>query len=72
MKSVQKGIGKIQPELHSQNLLAHTHDGQPLPPRRGFPMKMRMPTGLGYKNPKHIQGIFVTYTYPRCYWKDQG
>jgi len=25
-------------------------------------MKLRMPTKLGYKNPKHIQAIFVTNT----------
>ena len=47
-------------------------DGQPLPPRYGFPMKLRMPTKLGYKNPKHIQAIFVTNTYPGGYWEDQG
>ena len=45
---------------------------QPLPPRYGLPMKLRMPTKLGYKNPKHIQAIFVTNTYPGGYWEDQG
>lgn len=58
--------------LHPQTLLALTFDGQTLPPRHGFPMKLRMPTKLGYKNPKHIQAIFVTNTYPGGYWEDQG
>ena len=58
--------------LHPQSLLALTYDGQPLPPRYGFPLKLRMPTKLGYKNPKHIQAIFVTNTYPGGYWEDQG
>ena len=58
--------------LHAQTLLALTYDSQPLPPRYGFPMKLRMPTKLGYKNPKHIQAIFVTNTYPGGYWEDQG
>ncbi|MDI1238961.1 MAG: molybdopterin-binding protein [Polaromonas sp.] len=58
--------------LHPQTLLALTYDGQVLPPRYGFPMKLRMPTKLGYKNPKHIQAIFVTNTYPGGYWEDQG
>jgi DMSO/TMAO reductase YedYZ molybdopterin-dependent catalytic subunit len=58
--------------LHPQTLLALSYDGQPLPPRYGFPMKLRMPTKLGYKNPKHIQAIFVTNTYPGGYWEDQG
>ena len=58
--------------LHPQTLLTLTYDGQQLPPRYGFPMKLRMPTKLGYKNPKHIQAIFVTNTYPGGYWEDQG
>ena len=58
--------------LHPQTLLTLSYDGQPLPPKYGFPMKLRMPTKLGYKNPKHIQAIFVTNTYPGGYWEDQG
>lgn len=58
--------------LHPQTLLALTYDGQTLPREYGFPMKLRMPTKLGYKNPKHIQAIFVTNTYPGGYWEDQG
>ena len=58
--------------LHAQTLLTLTYDGRQLPPRYGFPMKLRMPTKLGYKNPKHIQAIFVTNTYPGGYWEDQG
>ena len=58
--------------LHPQTLLTLTYDSQPLPPKYGFPMKLRMPTKLGYKNPKHIQAIFVTNTYPGGYWEDRG
>ena len=58
--------------LHPQTLLTLEYDGEPLPPRYGFPLKLRMPTKLGYKNPKHIQAIFVTNTYPGGYWEDQG
>jgi DMSO/TMAO reductase YedYZ molybdopterin-dependent catalytic subunit len=58
--------------LHPQTILALTWDGQALPPEYGFPMKLRMPTKLGSKNPKHIQAIFVTNTYPGGYWEDQG
>ena len=58
--------------LHPQTLLALSYDGQTLPPQYGFPMKLRIPTKLGYKNPKHIQAIFVTNTYPGGYWEDQG
>ena len=58
--------------LHPQTLLTLTWDGQRLPPKYGFPMKLRMPTKLGYKNPKYIRSIFVTNTYPGGYWDDQG
>ncbi|HET7775897.1 MAG TPA: molybdopterin-dependent oxidoreductase [Azospira sp.] len=58
--------------LHPQTQLTLSYDGQVLPPRYGFPMKLRMPTKLGYKNPKHIQALFVTNTYPGGYWEDQG
>jgi DMSO/TMAO reductase YedYZ molybdopterin-dependent catalytic subunit len=58
--------------LHPQTLLTLTYDGAPLPPRYGFPMKLRMPTKLGYKNPKTIMAMFVTNTFPGGYWEDQG
>jgi len=58
--------------LHPQTLLAFTYDGERLPPKYGFPMKLRMPTKLGYKNPKHIVAIFLTNKYPGGYWEDQG
>ena len=58
--------------LHPQTLLTFTWDGQTLPAKYGYPMKLRMPTKLGYKNPKHITEIFVTNSYPGGYWEDQG
>ncbi|WP_404994247.1 molybdopterin-dependent oxidoreductase [Cupriavidus pauculus] len=58
--------------LHPQTLLTFTYDGERLPPKYGFPMKLRMPTKLGYKNPKHIMEMFVTNTFPGGYWVDQG
>jgi DMSO/TMAO reductase YedYZ molybdopterin-dependent catalytic subunit len=58
--------------LHPQTLLTFQYDGETLPAKYGFPMKLRMPTKLGYKNPKHIMEIFVTNTYPGGYWSDQG
>ncbi|MGR7122242.1 molybdopterin-dependent oxidoreductase [Klebsiella aerogenes] len=58
--------------LHPQTILALTWDSQLLPPEYGYPMKLRIPTKLGYKNPKHIRVIEVTNTYPGGYWEDQG
>jgi len=58
--------------LHAQTLLAHSFDGQVLPQKFGFPLRLRIPTKLGFKNPKHIVAITVTNTYPGGYWEDQG
>jgi DMSO/TMAO reductase YedYZ molybdopterin-dependent catalytic subunit len=58
--------------LHPQTILALRYADQILPPKYGFPMRLRIPTKLGFKNPKHIQAIFVTNTHPGGYWEDQG
>lgn len=58
--------------LHPQTLLAFRYADQILPAKYGFPMKLRIPTKLGFKNPKHIRAIFVTNEYPGGYWEDQG
>lgn len=58
--------------LHQQTLLTLTFADQVLPREYGFPMKLRIPTKLGFKNPKHITEIYVTNDYPGGYWEDQG
>ena len=58
--------------LHPQTILALTFRDQVLPNKFGFPMKLRVPTKLGFKNPKHIMAMFVTNDYPGGYWEDQG
>jgi DMSO/TMAO reductase YedYZ molybdopterin-dependent catalytic subunit len=58
--------------LHPQTILALDFRGSPLPAKYGYPMKLRVPTKLGFKNPKHIAAIFVTNDDPGGYWEDQG
>ena len=58
--------------LHPQTLLAFRFADQILPPKYGFPMKLRIPTKLGFKNPKHIMEMFVVNDYPGGYWEDKG
>jgi DMSO/TMAO reductase YedYZ molybdopterin-dependent catalytic subunit len=58
--------------LHPQTLLAFRFGDHILPAKYGFPMKLRIPTKLGFKNPKHIKTIFVSNEYPGGYWEDQG
>ena len=58
--------------LHPQTQLTLRFADRTLPYEYGYPMKLRMPTKLGFKNPKHIAAIFVTNEYPGGYWEDQG
>ena len=58
--------------LHPQTQMTFKFADEILPRAYGFPMKIRVPTKLGFKNPKHIMAMFVTNTYPGGYWEDQG
>ena len=58
--------------LHPQTQLSLKYDNEELPPKYGYPMKLRVPTKLGFKNPKLIAAIFVTNEYPGGYWEDKG
>ena len=58
--------------LHPQTQLSLRYGDELLPPKYGYPMKLRIPTKLGFKNPKHIAAIFVTNEYPGGYWEDKG
>jgi DMSO/TMAO reductase YedYZ molybdopterin-dependent catalytic subunit len=58
--------------LHPQTQLTLRFDNEILPRKYGFPMKCRMPTKLGFKNPKHVIGMHVTNKDLGGYWEDQG
>jgi DMSO/TMAO reductase YedYZ molybdopterin-dependent catalytic subunit len=58
--------------LHPQTQMTLSFDGAILPRKYGFPMKVRMPTKLGFKNPKHVMEIAVTDKYLGGYWEDRG
>jgi len=58
--------------LHPQTLLALDFPEGPNPKKYGYPVKLRVPTKLGFKNPKFITAILVTNDYPGGYWEDQG
>ncbi|HWK43123.1 MAG TPA: molybdopterin-dependent oxidoreductase [Stellaceae bacterium] len=58
--------------LHPQTLMAFKFADQTLPRKFGFPMKIRVPTKLGFKNPKHVVALSVTNDYPGGFWEDYG
>jgi DMSO/TMAO reductase YedYZ molybdopterin-dependent catalytic subunit len=58
--------------LHPQTQMTFKFDNQILPRAYGYPMKIRMPTKLGFKNPKHVIAMHVTNTDLGGYWENQG
>jgi len=58
--------------LHPQTQMTLAFDGATLPTKFGFPMRIRIPTKLGFKNPKHVIGLTVLNNYTGGYWEDQG
>jgi DMSO/TMAO reductase YedYZ molybdopterin-dependent catalytic subunit len=58
--------------LHPQTQLTFEFDGETLPREYGFPMKLRIPTKLGFKNPKHIGEIEVGNEFTGGYWETYG
>ena len=58
--------------LHPQTQMTFKFDGEVLPTKFGFPLRIRMPTKLGFKNPKHVVGLAVLNNYTGGYWEDRG
>jgi DMSO/TMAO reductase YedYZ molybdopterin-dependent catalytic subunit len=52
--------------------MALTAGDQILPEKFGFPLKIRIPTKLGFKNPKWVTAMYVTNTQPPGFWTDRG
>ncbi len=58
--------------LHPQTIMAVTAGDAVLAPKFGFPLKIRMPTKLGFKNPKWVTAMYVTNRQPPGFWTDRG
>jgi DMSO/TMAO reductase YedYZ molybdopterin-dependent catalytic subunit len=58
--------------LHPQTQLTFKFEDAILPRAYGYPMKCRMPTKLGFKNPKYIVAMHVTNEDRGGYWENQG
>jgi DMSO/TMAO reductase YedYZ molybdopterin-dependent catalytic subunit len=58
--------------LHPQTQMTFKYDNQILPRAYGFPMKIRIPTKLGFKQPKYVVAMEVTNTDKGGYWSNQG
>lgn len=61
--------------LHPQSLLCYEMYGQPLDRKHGAPLRLQMPTKLGYKQAKYLDTLRVTSILKpgkTGYWEDQG
>jgi len=58
--------------LHPQTIMAFKFADDILPPKYGYPFKVRIPTKLGFKNPKWVSTIYVTNRMPGGFWEDRG
>jgi DMSO/TMAO reductase YedYZ molybdopterin-dependent catalytic subunit len=58
--------------LHPQTIMAFKLSDEALPRKYGYPFKIRVPTKLGFKNPKFVTTIYVTNQRPPGFWTDRG
>ena len=58
--------------LHPQTLLCYEAYNAPLSLDHGAPLRIVMPTKLGYKSAKWLTKLTVTNEKPGGYWEDQG
>jgi DMSO/TMAO reductase YedYZ molybdopterin-dependent catalytic subunit len=58
--------------LHPQTIMSFKFADEILPHKYGYPFKVRIPTKLGFKNPKWVTTIFVTNRFPGGFWEDRG
>ena len=59
--------------LHPQTLLCYEMYDQPLTREHGAPVRLNIPTKVGYKQAKYLTNLSVTGVLDRVgYWEDQG
>jgi DMSO/TMAO reductase YedYZ molybdopterin-dependent catalytic subunit len=59
--------------LHPQTMLCYEMYGQPLTREHGAPLRLTIPTKIGYKQAKYLTDLKVTNVLQRVgYWEDQG
>ncbi|HKU66147.1 MAG TPA: molybdopterin-dependent oxidoreductase [Candidatus Baltobacteraceae bacterium] len=68
----------LEQSAHPQTLLALRQNGKPITPDHGAPVRLTVPTQLGYKSAKWVRRIEVVasmktlYGGKGGYWEDQG
>ena len=64
----------METALHPQSLLCYDMYDRPLDRGHGAPLRLNLPTKLGYKQAKYLMTMDITHVLParRSYWGDQG
>jgi len=64
----------METALHPQSLLCYEMYDRPLNLGHGAPLRLSLPTKVGYKHAKHLLTLDVVHVLParRSYWGDQG
>lgn len=58
---------------HPQSLLCYEMYGRPLTRKHGAPLRLGIPTKIGYKQAKYLTDLKVTHVLEKVgYWEDQG
>ena len=59
--------------MHPQTLLCYEMYDQPLTREHGAPLRLNLPTKIGYKQAKYLTALKVSHVLHRAgYWEDQG
>ncbi|MFZ0296110.1 MAG: molybdopterin-dependent oxidoreductase [Candidatus Sulfotelmatobacter sp.] len=59
--------------MHPQTLLCYEMYEQPLTREHGAPLRLQIPTKIGYKQAKYLTELKVTHVLDKVgYWEDQG
>jgi DMSO/TMAO reductase YedYZ molybdopterin-dependent catalytic subunit len=59
--------------MHPQTLLCYEMYDLPLTREHGAPLRLQIPTKIGYKQAKYLTGLKVSHVINRIgYWEDQG
>ena len=60
-------------DLAEPDALLVTHrDGEPLPPERGFPLRLVVPHRYAWKGPKWVRGVEYLVGDRRGFWEERG
>jgi DMSO/TMAO reductase YedYZ molybdopterin-dependent catalytic subunit len=63
----------METALHPQTLLCYEMYDRPLTREHGAPLRLNIPTKIGYKQAKYLTDLKVTNVVERVgYWEDQG